>query len=127
MTAIPASEIAVRVDPGIAPAVEALLGAGVETYESCQGGEGHCFPDPTVRFYGGRSEGFRALAIVQELGFKVLALRRCWAIIDGEPTGPNWELVFFEGLYWNTEQQNEVLRAARDAGTAAEWFGRRSS
>jgi hypothetical protein len=121
------AEIAERVDPGIAPAVKALLDAGIETYESCQGGNGHCFAEPTVKFHGERSEGFKALAVVQELGFHVRALRRCWAVNDGEPTGPTWELVFFFGLYRDLELRDAVLRSARDAGTAEEWFRRRAS
>ncbi|HKY99121.1 MAG TPA: hypothetical protein VJL35_14790 [Gemmatimonadaceae bacterium] len=112
------------VDPGIAPVVRVLVEAGVETFESCQGGEGHCFADPTVRFHGERAEGFRALAVVQQLGFRVLALRRCWPILDGEPTGPSWELVFFPGLYVEPERRDGVLQAARTAGTAEQWFNR---
>lgn len=118
------SIIEATVDPGIAPAVRVLLEAGVETFESCQGGNGHCFPDPTVRFHGERPEGFRALAAVLQMGFKVLALRRCWPIVDDEPTGPTWELVFFPGLYVDAERRDQVLRAGRDAGTAQEWFSR---
>ena len=81
-------------DPGIAHAVAILAAAGVETFESCQGGLGHAFPEPTVRFHGYRNEGYRALAIVLEADLHVSALRRVWDVIDGEPTGPHWELVF---------------------------------
>jgi hypothetical protein len=81
-------------DPGIAPAVETLVGAGVETFESCQGGAGHCYPEPTVRFHGELPEGFRALAVALREGLKVSELRRVWPINDGEPTGPWWELTF---------------------------------
>jgi len=35
-------------DPGIAEYVAILCAAGVETYESCQGGDGHALPHPTV-------------------------------------------------------------------------------
>ena len=42
-------------DVGIARIVQTLQEAGVETFESCQGGEGHIFPRPTVRFRGTRS------------------------------------------------------------------------
>jgi hypothetical protein len=66
----------------------------VETFESCEGGAGHSFADPTVRFYGERSEGFRALAVAQAYGLPVLDLRRYWQIVDGEPCGPYWELTF---------------------------------
>jgi hypothetical protein len=63
-------------DAGIAPYVEILRTAGVETFESCQGGEGHCFPEPTIRFAGQRSEGFRALAVALDYGLPVRAIRR---------------------------------------------------
>lgn len=81
-------------DPGIARAVKVLAGAGVETYESCEGGRGHAYPEPTVRFYGEHAEGFRALAAALENGLPVAALRRIWVVQDGEPVGPDWEMTF---------------------------------
>ena len=81
-------------DGGIARAVSVLRDAGIETFESCQGGTGHAFAVPTIRFFGHREEGFRALAVALQKGFRVSELRRYWAVIDGEPTGPHWELVF---------------------------------
>lgn len=82
-------------DPGIRPYVEALMDQGVETFESCESGEGHCFAEPTIRFHGQREEGFRALAAALEVGLPVAAIRRVWRIIDGEPTGPDWEMTFW--------------------------------
>ncbi len=81
-------------DPIIAPIVVLLREGGIETFESCQGGTGHCFPEPTVRFYGGHAEGFRALAYAQQHGLNVMELRRYWSIQDGEPCGPWWEMTF---------------------------------
>ena len=81
-------------DKGIKHEVEILAEGGIETYESCEGGIGHCFPEPTVRFYGERSEGFKALAIALQNGLKPSFLRRIWNIIDGEPVGPDWEMTF---------------------------------
>jgi hypothetical protein len=81
-------------DPGIANAVVALRSAGVETFESCEGGPGHAYPEPTVRFYGQQPEGFRALAAALAAGLRVAGLRRVWPVHDDEPTGPWWELVF---------------------------------
>jgi hypothetical protein len=81
-------------DTGIKDAVLALRRAGVETFESCEGGAGHAFPEPTVRFHGDRSEGFRALAAAMQAGLNVADLRRVWPVNDGEPTGPWWELTF---------------------------------
>ena len=82
-------------DAGISAAVIALRNGGVETFESCEGGAGHAYPEPTVRFHGDRSEGYRALAVAHRAGLPVSALRRVWPIEDGEPTGPWWELTFY--------------------------------
>jgi len=83
------------IDAPIASAVRELRRHGVETFESCQGGTGHAYAEPTVRFHGDRSEGFRALsAVLGKMGFVVTDLRRVWPLVDGEPTGPWWELVF---------------------------------
>lgn len=89
------SEFDPPLDAGIRVAVEALVQAGVETFESCEGGTGHAYPEPTIRFHGGRSEGFRALAAAMQAGLRVAALRRVWPVRDGEPTGPWWELTFY--------------------------------
>lgn len=82
-------------DPGVSRYVNVLVDAGIETYESCEGGDGHAYTEPTVRFHGERAEGFRALAVAVEHGLPVNALRRSWPIVDGEPTGPCWELTFY--------------------------------
>jgi hypothetical protein len=83
-----------ELDAGIRPYVEVLRAAGVETFESCQGGPGHAVPDPNVRFHGEHSEGFRALAAALRHGLPVLHLNRQWTVEDGEPVGPSWEMVF---------------------------------
>lgn len=81
-------------DAGIAPVVHALRSAGIETFESCEGGKGHAYPDATVRFHGPQSEGFRALGIALAAGMVVAELRRVWPVLDEEPTGPWWEITF---------------------------------
>jgi len=81
-------------DKGIKRAVQILVSAGIETFESCEGGAGHSYAEPTVRFYGGKGEGFRALAAALQAGLKVADLRRVWPVLDDEPTGPWWELTF---------------------------------
>lgn len=84
-------------DPGIADAVKLLNKFGVETFESCQGGKGHAYPEPTVRFHGERAAGFKALAIAMAHALSVGELRRVWPVNDGEPTGPWWEITFRTG------------------------------
>jgi hypothetical protein len=81
-------------DSGIRDAVRILAEAGIETFESCQGGDGHAYPEPTVRFYGERDAGWKALAVAQTVRLGVSELRRVWPILDGEPTGPWWEMTF---------------------------------
>jgi hypothetical protein len=82
------------VDAGIRREVQVLWENGVETTESCEGGQGHPFPEPTVRFRGSKAEGFRALAVALQNGLRVAELRRYWSIEDGEPVGPEWEMTF---------------------------------
>ncbi len=81
-------------DPGIRDAVVALASGGIETFESCEGGKGHSFPEPTVRFEGGSSEGLRAMSVALANGLPVLRLRRVWGVIDGTMHGPWWEMTF---------------------------------
>jgi hypothetical protein len=82
-------------DPGIARYVDILDAHGVETFESCQAGDGHCFPEPTIRFYGDIGYGgWGALEVALTHGLPVAALRRYWTISRGEPVGPNWEMTF---------------------------------
>ena len=81
-------------DPGIRDVVVVLASNGIETFESCEGGKGDSFPEPTVRFEGGASEGLRAMAVALENGLPVLRLRRVWGVIDGTMHGPWWEMTF---------------------------------
>jgi hypothetical protein len=87
-------------DRGIEKAVRTLQASGVETFESCEGGDGHAFTEPTVRFHGTPEAGWRAVAVCLAHHLPVLALRRVWYILDSnEPTGPDWEIVFRERIY----------------------------
>jgi hypothetical protein len=82
-------------DPGIKREVEILFSNGVETYESCEGGEGHSYPEPAVRFHGNFAAGWKALQVALDHALPVSRLNRMWTIHDGEPTGPYWEMVFY--------------------------------
>jgi hypothetical protein len=92
---LPVEDHALRhLDKGIERAVLILRENGVETIESCEGGIGHAFIEPTVRFCGGKAEGYRALSVALQHGLRVVELRRVWPVLDLEPTGPWWELTF---------------------------------
>src|SRR5208337_2020781 len=81
-------------DPKIRPIVKILYEHGIETFESCDGGPRHAYPEPTVCFHGQQSEGFKALAIALQHGVRVSELRRYYSIQDGEPVGPKWAMTF---------------------------------
>ena len=82
-------------DDGIREIVLILVSNGVETFESCEGGKGHSFPEPTVRFEGSSGEGLRALSVALDNGLPVSSIRRAWGIIDGLIHGPWWEMTFW--------------------------------
>ena len=94
---VPLDHYSSPLDPGIARYVHILEQAGVATYESCQGGEGHASPYPMVFFRGNYSEGLAALATALQHKLPVFALQRVWRLDDGEMTGPWWELRFHQG------------------------------
>jgi hypothetical protein len=82
-------------DHGIRDIVIALVANGVETFESCEGGKGHSFPEPTVRFEGSASEGLRAASVAIENGIPVRRLRQSWGFTNNSIHGPWWEMTFY--------------------------------
>ena len=76
-------------------AVLVLHSTGVQTYESCQGGRGHAFPDATVRFEGSEAEAFRAVQTARSHGLPVYHLRRFWRVTDTTIDIPAWEITFY--------------------------------
>lgn len=95
----PAPPVPFELDRGIARAVEILRAAGIETYESCEGGPGHAYPEPTVAFHGKQAAAWEALAACLYRGLPVAELRRVWTILGHEPTGPYWHITFRERVY----------------------------
>ena len=81
-------------DKGIRKYVEILVSEGIETYESCESGKGHAYPEPTICFYGEIAEGFRAFAVAIENGLPVNEIRQFWSIQDQQPVGPDWAITF---------------------------------
>lgn len=93
------------IDAGILPAVEVLNAFGFVTFESCQGGEGHCFPEPTVRFEGDEFALIRAFSLCELYKLNVSNARRVYRktpayINDNTPAvkeiGEIWDKPFNE-------------------------------
>jgi hypothetical protein len=84
-----------NIDPAIAPLVKIFWEEGHEPFESCQGGPGHTFPEPTIRFSGSIAEGPRLVSTALRWGMVPCSLRRVWAIQDKEMVGADWEMTFY--------------------------------
>lgn len=89
-----APETDMPLDSGIRYAVLVLRSGGVETFESCEGGPGHPYGDPAIRFYGTAWAGYHAFAVAMEHGLPVFRLGHVYDCLDGQLNGPWWELVF---------------------------------
>jgi hypothetical protein len=82
-------------DPGIRFAVRVLHARGIETAQSCEGGEGHAYEHPTVDLCGtgGRdSEGFAALHVLEEYGLEVYSVVLHWNVARGLPCEGFWRI-----------------------------------
>lgn len=83
-----------QLDVGIRRYVLVLRSQSVETCESCEGGEGHAYTEPTIKFCGNAYAGYHAFASAMNYGLPVIAIRRTWDVCEGQLVGPNWEMVF---------------------------------
>lgn len=84
------------IDPGVRFAVRVLHAHGIETGQSCQGGEGHSYDEATVEMRAGCSDsgGFAALAVLRAFGLPVNAVALRWPVHDGLPYEKNWRITF---------------------------------
>ena len=99
-------------DPLIASAVGLLVQNGIETFESCEGGERHAYTEPTIRFHGGIYKGYQAVTLLLENGHPLTALRRAWMVIDNELDGPFWEVTFSKAML--LKRHGELAGVATD-------------
>lgn len=67
-----------KIDEKIRIAVEILNKHGFETWESCQGGNGHCFDLPTVRFWGTEFDLIRAYRLCENYDLRVFQASRVY-------------------------------------------------
>lgn len=83
-------------DAGIRFAVRVLHAAGFETCQSCQGGKGHAYAEPTVEMIatGDDSRGFGALDALRGYGLPVSQVAITWPIRNGYPYEKNWTITF---------------------------------
>lgn len=85
-------------DAGIRFPVRVLHARGVETGQSCEGGEGHSYDRPTVDLRDGGIHpiGFAALTALEEYGLRVRDVALLWVIENGLPVETFWRLTLWQ-------------------------------
>lgn len=81
-------------DPGIRFAVRILHAAGIEICQSCESGDGHCYPEPTIDLPRGASDnsGFAALHALAQYGLNVTSIAIVWNVADNIPFETIWRV-----------------------------------
>src|ERR1035437_4395742 len=83
-------------DPGIRFAVRVLHAHGIETGQSCQGGEGHAYERPTIDLWegsgSGSGAGFAALHSLGQYGLEVRLISLVWRVERGLPYEHFWRI-----------------------------------
>lgn len=110
-------------DAGIQGAVVLLCKAGIETVQSCEGGEGHSYPEPTVDFVGGKGTGMYALSVCIDHNLPVKELSRVWQMDDNnEIVEVLWRIVFVEKVYLhNVYVESPAEQKATHEKAKADW------
>lgn len=96
-------------DPGIRFPVRVLHAHGFETCQSCQGGKGHAYHDPTIDMLAGASgdtEGIAALGPLAAYGLDVRTISITWSIDSGLPYEKLWRIAFVKPV---PERANDKL------------------
>jgi hypothetical protein len=87
-------------DVGIRFAVRVLHARGFETCQSCQGGQGHSYPEPTVEMVAGGDDalGFGALDALRSYGLPVADVAIVWRVSGSHPFEKLWRITFYKTM-----------------------------
>jgi hypothetical protein len=102
-------------DRGIRFAVRVLHAAGFETCQSCQGGKGHSYDEPTIEMVAGGddSRGFGALDALRSYGLPVCAVSINWPVANGYPFEKNWRITFSKTMEDRADEVPMFIRCYR--------------
>lgn len=102
-------------DAGIRFAVRVLHAAGFETCQSCQGGEGHAYPEPSIEMVatGDDARGFGALDALRQYGLPVSAVAIVWNIANGHPFEKLWRITFSRTMEDRADEVPLFIRSYR--------------
>ena len=105
------------IDEGIRPAVEILRKHGFETFESCESGKEHCFPEPTVRFFGDEFDCIRAYETCELNNLNVYEVKRVYRKIqlyempqEKKELGEVWDKPFNEIVFIKHSKTGTIVR-----------------
>lgn len=105
------------IDAGILPAVEILNNNGFETFESCEGGEGHAYFEPTVRFFGTEFDLIRAYEVCIANGLNVIQVNRVYRKVSNLDKNDKliklWEHPFNEIIFHSIKGECPMCEAYR--------------
>ncbi len=102
-------------DKGIKDAVILLNNYGFETFESCESGNGHCMPDPTIKFYGDEFDCIRAYELCLHYHYDVLEVKRVFVknplynLDETKEIGLNWLKPYNEIIFRKNPLNNSIL------------------
>jgi len=88
------------IDAGVRFAVKVLHAQGIDTCQSCQGGKGHAYPEPSIEMVCGSDDarGFAALSALNAYGLPVQDIAIIWKIHNGMPYEKLWRITFFRTM-----------------------------
>ena len=90
-----AEDFYATLDPGIRFAVRVLHAHGIDTCQSCQGGDGHSYDRPTVDLLDEPGAvGFAAVHHLNDYGLPVQDVAKLWRIEHGLPVENFWRITF---------------------------------
>lgn len=103
-------------DPGIRFAVRVLHADDIDTCQSCQGGKGHSYPEPSIDMVAGSddAEGFAAVAALQRYGLPIRSVSLVWEIShSGTPYEKLWRITFVRTMEARANEKPSPIRGYR--------------
>lgn len=100
-----------KLDEGIRFPVRVLHAAGgIETCQSCQGGEGHAYHDPTIDVVAASDDakGFRALDALVDYNIEVASVALVWPVSNGMPAEKLWRITL-KKAYWSRSEERPIF------------------
>jgi len=110
---VESDEFYAGIDAGIRFAVRVLHADGIETCQSCEGGQGHAYEEPSIDLRADgphRASGFRALSALADYGLHVRRVELVWDVVDDLPTERIWRIVLRKAHPDRADERPQFVR-----------------